>query len=715
MPQPLIFLSHSSKDKGRIKPLALAFLKEGFRLFIDKPTKLNFDAAFCDDNGIEFIPEGTDWSDQINYALKRSDATLGCLSKMLMADSKVWDQEITFSFQRETLATCIVDGTRSADLAGPANSLVEIKKLQSHAWNFDDNDPMEQVPDKTVEALRLDVNFKSLVHRLRSIAQKTSTEKPVDRNQYVGERLGHDQSARPHQFGRDHLNVLMMMASPKNTHRLRLDEEVRELNEKLSLIRDPAKAVTIASAWAVQSDKIQTEILNSHPEILHFSGHGSQEGLCFEDASGDAVDVSGDAIAGIVEAAGSIECVILNACYSESIGRAICAHAKFVAGCTNAIEDDAAIAFSEGFYSALGRGKPYPDAFKLGVNQIKLRSMDQEAAKYVLLGRTDAGDIKVLHGRLSPKADATESVVVDHLDVCVESDADRDVRRQEACEVATEAFLTFGAEIWSEFEKHYPELRALDNDAKASCLASQLLDLKPKDAHELIGKVRGSFSKRKSSVSTSHAETLSIASRTFASAHPGPDADPWVGWIRTVDSKGKFSSRPVAGSFLKAEIASAAADGRSVQTNPRKAVVDFPSGTHRINFPAVEGHDPNGEKQRTAILKALERSIGLDLGSFLSQLEQQIKPKLFPNDRTESVDTEQLREALRVYGDTDAIFYMTIPVNVGKNELLSLYKLIGSVMAEIPEIRCIAIDTSQMRQDRSDLAYFVQSLELDPR
>ena len=207
MPQPLIFLSHSSKDKGRIKPLALALVKEGFRLFIDNPTKLNFQPSFCEENGIEFIPEGTDWPDQINKALNRSDATLGCLSKMLVADSKVWDQEITFSYQREMLATCIVDGTRSADLAGPANSLVSIKKLQSHAWNFDDNDPTAWVQEETVEGLRQDVNFKSLVHRLRGIAGPNGAKRGDTAIQEVGEKPNIDEVfPRAQQAGRQHLN-----------------------------------------------------------------------------------------------------------------------------------------------------------------------------------------------------------------------------------------------------------------------------------------------------------------------------------------------------------------------------------------------------------------------------------------------------------------------------------------------------------------------------
>ena len=55
--------------------------------------------------------------------------------------------------------------------------------------------------------------------------------------------------------------------------------------------------------------------------------------------------------------ADQVECVLLNACYSEIQAKAIVQHIPFVIGMNRAIGDKAAIAFSVGFYKALGANR----------------------------------------------------------------------------------------------------------------------------------------------------------------------------------------------------------------------------------------------------------------------------------------------------------------------------------------------------------------------
>lgn len=57
---------------------------------------------------------------------------------------------------------------------------------------------------------------------------------------------------------------------------------------------------------------------------------------------------------------------VLNACYSEAQAKAIARHIDYVIGMQQAIGDTAAIAFSAGFYQALGDGRNIEEAYKMG-------------------------------------------------------------------------------------------------------------------------------------------------------------------------------------------------------------------------------------------------------------------------------------------------------------------------------------------------------------
>ena len=112
--------------------------------------------------------------------------------------------------------------------------------------------------------------------------------------------------------------ILLLTANPKNTDRLRLDEEVREIQAALdqSKNRDQFEIIT---RWAVRVDDLQPILLDHTPQIVHFSGHGGgSQGLALEDELGQMQLVSATALAGLFKLFKVVECVFLNAaCYSK--------------------------------------------------------------------------------------------------------------------------------------------------------------------------------------------------------------------------------------------------------------------------------------------------------------------------------------------------------------------------------------------------------------
>lgn len=78
--------------------------------------------------------------------------------------------------------------------------------------------------------------------------------------------------------------------------RLLLDEEVREIHQKIRL-SDHRDAVKLESRWALRPIEILQYMNELKPTIVHFSGHGSeQDELVLQDRYGDAKLVSMESI-----------------------------------------------------------------------------------------------------------------------------------------------------------------------------------------------------------------------------------------------------------------------------------------------------------------------------------------------------------------------------------------------------------------------------------
>jgi AAA-like domain/CHAT domain len=187
------------------------------------------------------------------------------------------------------------------------------------------------------------------------------------------------------------IKILFLAANPKDTERLRLDEEVREIEQSLRLSRD-REQFKFTQKWAPRTQDIQKILLEDEtPEIVHFSGHGEGDrGLTFEDVNGQSQSVGTEALVGLFKLfKQEIQCVVLNACYSDVQAKAIAQHIPYVIGMSEAIGDTAARKFSTGFYDALAAGRSIETAYDFGCNSIQLEISGREHLTPVLKKQTD--------------------------------------------------------------------------------------------------------------------------------------------------------------------------------------------------------------------------------------------------------------------------------------------------------------------------------------
>ncbi|WP_051679779.1 CHAT domain-containing protein [Pseudorhizobium marinum] len=184
------------------------------------------------------------------------------------------------------------------------------------------------------------------------------------------------------------MKVLFLAANPLDEGRLKIDQEASDLKEQLALVRDTKIAVDVEHAWAIRTDQLQREVLNAKPDVLHFSGHGDTGMLIFEDATGNGVEVSGEALAGLIELMPTIKCVVLNACFSDSVSKLVAPYVEAVIGCDVSIGDTAAILFTRAFYRALAHGNSFQRSFDLAKNDLNLNGQGKEAGKYTISCRS---------------------------------------------------------------------------------------------------------------------------------------------------------------------------------------------------------------------------------------------------------------------------------------------------------------------------------------
>jgi hypothetical protein len=160
--------------------------------------------------------------------------------------------------------------------------------------------------------------------------------------------------------------VLFLAANPEGTGKLDLTAEYAQAQRCL----EGVTSYQLTSRFATNAGEFMTALLDAHPHILHFAGHGETDGIMLHGAAGGYELATAEALRTLFQFAATQgvrpELVILNACYSQGQAEAISACVPLVAGTTRALQDKHAIAFTHGFYLALARGIDYMGALDAG-------------------------------------------------------------------------------------------------------------------------------------------------------------------------------------------------------------------------------------------------------------------------------------------------------------------------------------------------------------
>ncbi len=175
------------------------------------------------------------------------------------------------------------------------------------------------------------------------------------------------------------IKVLLIFANPYQQYKpLRLGMNDRIIQEAIhrSRYRDNI-SLTIHHAATIHD--LRHALLDEEFQIVHIAGHGVHEGLTLEDEVGVPHHVPPQALAALFRAySATLQCILLNACYSEAQGALIAPDIPFTIAMEGELGDNEALEFSRGFYDALGSGKGVELAYQEGCLCVDLVITDKK-------------------------------------------------------------------------------------------------------------------------------------------------------------------------------------------------------------------------------------------------------------------------------------------------------------------------------------------------
>lgn len=217
------------------------------------------------------------------------------------------------------------------------------------------------------------------------------------------------------------LNLLVVLSSPSDYPELDIANEKYTIHQALDPMVDSGR-VRIEILETATFSELQDVLRAGDYHVLHFVGHGGFDParggglLAFQDASGHSRLVSAEELGTILHDHRSLRLVVLNSCdgaragaldpYSGCAQNLVRQGIPAVIAMQFAITDQAAIAFSRTFYSALATGTPIDSAAADARKAVYAAGHPVEWATPVVYLRTADGKVFDVSAGAAPAAPA---------------------------------------------------------------------------------------------------------------------------------------------------------------------------------------------------------------------------------------------------------------------------------------------------------------------
>jgi internalin A len=357
-----VFISYSHKDEA---------FKEALDTHLTMLKRSNKIATWND----RAILAGTEWDNEIKQELADAHIIILLVSAAFLASDYIWQEELTHAMQRHQQGTAriIPIFIRACDWKGAPFGKLQGLPRDAKPVGTADNDDVWTAVAIGISAVVDDALQKG-------IGVAATTDKPTatthNQNTTNGNNniiiQGANNSTINVGGGNANTNptppkdppqtILFLAANPTDTSRLQTDKEYNTIKAELERgsHRDryqfllPQSAVTITELIRAMNDK---------PNIVHFSGHGTAEGIVIATDDNNSQTLPSETLKRLFRNATNTQLVLLNACYSAEQAKIISQFGMYVIGNNLPIGDNAAISFAQGLYNGLGEGKTIESAY----------------------------------------------------------------------------------------------------------------------------------------------------------------------------------------------------------------------------------------------------------------------------------------------------------------------------------------------------------------
>lgn len=188
------------------------------------------------------------------------------------------------------------------------------------------------------------------------------------------------------------IRILFLSANPWTTSRILVDEEAREVFERIQ--EGPYRdRFELHKHTATRTVDLQRLLLMHRPHIVHFSGHGSKkQKIILGGTPGRGKTVDRQGLAEVFALYSShLRLVLLNACFTRTQSQSIAQVIDYSIGTGKGIGDKAGVAFAGAFYRALGFGRSVRGAFESAKAELGLTRMPRTRG-FELFARDGLGE-----------------------------------------------------------------------------------------------------------------------------------------------------------------------------------------------------------------------------------------------------------------------------------------------------------------------------------
>lgn len=185
-------------------------------------------------------------------------------------------------------------------------------------------------------------------------------------------------------------SILFVAANPTDASRIQTGREHRTIKAEMERGSHRDAFEFLQPQFAVTITEL-LRAMNTRPNIVHFSGHGSTDGILITKDDNQSQLLTAEVLERLFKPLKDVtELVVLNSCYSASQAESISRLGMYVIGNNLPVGDGAAISFAKGLYNGLSEGK----TFEAAVNDARIVVM-AEAPTFAAVVEVWAGGNKL--------------------------------------------------------------------------------------------------------------------------------------------------------------------------------------------------------------------------------------------------------------------------------------------------------------------------------